>query len=63
MKKIITFNSLALFNYLDGFIIPETSLRIWSFVVLVNLIPTIPKASSAMFRATFGRVGRALLPI
>jgi len=48
--------------YLEGLIMPETSLRIVSFVLLAVLIPHKPRADSAMFNATFGRVGNALLP-
>lgn len=41
---------------------PETFLRIVSFVVFAVLIPKIARADSRMLSATFGRVGRALLP-
>jgi len=34
-----------------------------SFVLSDKLIPTIPRADSAMFLAAFGRVGRALVPM
>jgi hypothetical protein len=49
--------------YLDGFISPYASLSIVSFVLSDKLIPTIPRADSAMFLAAFGRVGRALVPM
>lgn len=49
--------------YLDGLIMPVASLRIVRFVLLAIAIPIKPRADSTMFLATFGRVGRALLPI
>jgi hypothetical protein len=41
---------------------PETFLRILSFVFFVVLIPIIRRADSSIFNETFGKVGRALLP-
>lgn len=58
MLKLNTF----VYIYLDGLIIPETSLRIVNFVLLASLIPSKPRVDSATFRVTFGRVGRALVP-
>ena len=55
--------NVIIYLYLDGLIMPLASLRIVRFVVLANPIPIKPRADSAMFLATFGRVGRALLPI
>lgn len=49
--------------HLDGFMMPEASFKIVSFVVLANRIPTKPKADSAMFRTAFARLGRALSPM
>lgn len=51
------------YNYLDGLIIPEASLRIVSLVFSAKLIPTQLKADSAMFLAALGSEGRALSPI
>lgn len=48
--------------YLDGLTMPEVFLRIVSFVLLAVLMPKMPRADSRRFNATFGRVGRALLP-
>nr|GLL17791.1 Os06g0555101 [Ipomoea trifida] len=47
---------------LDGFTIPETSLRMVSFVFWASLIPTHPNADSPRFRAVFSSEGRALSP-
>lgn len=50
-------------THLDGFIMPEASFKIVSFVVSANRIPTKPKAASAVFRSAFARVGSALSPM
>ena len=42
--------------------IPEASLRIVNFCLLASPIPSKPRADSAIFRAAFGREGRALVP-
>jgi hypothetical protein len=41
---------------------PEAFLRIVSCVLLVVLIPQTPRSDSKMVNATFGSVGKALLP-
>lgn len=48
---------------LEGLIMPEASLRMVSLVLLAKLSPTQPIADSAKFKAAFGRVGSALLPM
>ena len=48
---------------LDGLIMPEASFRMVSFVRLANRIPSRLRADSAKFKAAFGRVGRALVPM
>jgi len=41
---------------------PETFLRIVSFVLFAVLIPKMRRADSTIFNVTFGKVGKALLP-
>lgn len=49
--------------YLDGFIIPEASFSIVSFVLSANLIPKQLNAVSAILRVAFSSVGRDLSPM
>lgn len=49
---------------LEGLMIPDISFNIVNFALLAKLmIPREANADSAMLRAAFGRVGRALCPI
>lgn len=53
---------VIIINHLDGLTMVETFLRIVSLFLLAHRMPTKLNADSTMFWATFGSVGRALLP-